>query len=391
MGIILTQLFEVFVKVAGFNFTALKIAKAETLLAAHPPLGAAIAKLTRLGNLELSFAGERCAELLRTLQSKLVMATFSFGDVDGEQDDEDIPEGDRNPILLLHGSQATLQCLDTSFSVSSLNGPRYPNMVDLTLSYMDLPMIEDYIRAFPNLRALSAVDCSGPYGIGTEVWEERRMSSIGYQARHGTWQSLQYYCGSVLILWIFGLACRIHSVELDFEDDELDLAKFDDVLRAVRPTCLALRLPEASCIMDEDFRSALCRCKDSLKVVDLHVSFNSRKDATLFVGDILDSLADVIRTSSATSLALCLDWSWAAGERMDSSEELPPMPFEVYLQEMNVDGYADTLLASVASLQELHVSLVGPRRCSREAERKRTRDDSRNASGGSSGNAEDWT
>ncbi|KAM5538644.1 hypothetical protein V8D89_007673 [Ganoderma adspersum] len=339
---------------AALNFTSLEIHTTEALLTSYPPLGAAIAKLTTLEDLELSFGGEHCAELLRTLQSKLVTAIITFGD--GEREDEEIPDRYRNPILLLQGSKSTLESLRTSFSVSSFYGPRYTNVTKLSLSYMDLPDIEDYIRAFPNLVSLSAFECSG-YGDDSEAWEDRREISMLYQAHNETWRSLSYYWGSVLILWTFGLTCRIPSVELDFDDHELEAHR--------RPA-------RSSCLLNEEFRSVLR--VDDLQVLDLRVSFSSREDNALFVGYFLDALVDLVRaTGSAPIFKLTLDWSFAAGlRRMARGEELPPMPFEVYLQDMDVDAYADTLFASAASLKELQVSVVGPKRCTRQAERRRT-------------------
>ncbi|KAM5538653.1 hypothetical protein V8D89_007682 [Ganoderma adspersum] len=351
----------------ALNFTSLDIHTAETLLTAYPPLGATIAKLTTLESLEISSSGEHCASLLRTLQSKLVTASITFDD--GDEEDEDILERDRNPILLFRGSQSTLESLSTSFSASSPQGPRYANVTELSLSYLDLPSIEDYIRAFPNLRSLSAFECSG-YVNDPAGWEERRLTSMGYQVRRGSWRSLRQYWGSVLILWIFGLTCRIPSVELDFEDDELDLDKLNDVLQDARPSRLILKLPEASCLLDERFRSSLH--VDSLRVLDLRVTFSAREDSALSVGDILDSLVDVIRASSATSLELTLNWSCGSWMRSnDGGEGQLVVPFDVYLRDMDVDAYADTLFASAALLKKLQVSVVGPKRYKRQADRKR--------------------
>lgn len=59
------------------------------------------------------------------------------------------------------------------------------------------------------------------------------------------------------------------------------------------------------------------------------------------------------------------------------------MPFEVYLRDMDVDAYADTLFAEVASLKEVRVAVVSSREGStRQADRKRT---TTNASGEGSG------
>lgn len=47
-------------------------------------------------------------------------------------------------------------------------------------------------------------------------------------------------------------------------------------------------------------------------------------------------------------------------------------PFETYLLDMGVDAYTDTLFAGVASLKELQVSVMGPKRYRCQADRVRT-------------------
>lgn len=70
---------------------------------------------------------------------------------------------------------------------------------------------------------------------------------------------------------------------------------------------------------------------------------------------------------------MSLDWSWAVEIRhMARAERLPVRPFETYLLDMGVDAYTDTLFAGVASLKELQVSVMGPKRYRCQADRVRT-------------------
>ena len=145
----LELLFEIVVRFGGVsNLTSLKISQAEALLTAHPPLIAAIAKLTTLKTLDLQYTGQHCATLLRTLQSSLVTVSIYFGLHGREHEHEVIPEPDTNPILLLQSSQSTLESLDVTFALStpSPDVGCYANATHLHLSCMDLPYVEDYIR-----------------------------------------------------------------------------------------------------------------------------------------------------------------------------------------------------------------------------------------------------
>ncbi|PIL22886.1 hypothetical protein GSI_15582 [Ganoderma sinense ZZ0214-1] len=356
----------------------LEISEAEALLAMHPPLGVAIAKLTRLKTLNLSDAGEHCALLLRTLRSSLVFADITFVTSNGEPEDEATRRSNANPILLLEGSQSTLESLSTNFATSSPDGPRYTNVTSLTLMYIDLLVIEDYIRAFPNVRTLSSSECSG-FREDRERWEDRRATSMLHQARHGTWRSLRHYVGTVLDLWTFGLACQIRTVGFGVPQNRMvqDPDMLNDVLSDARPSALDLMLPGASYLLDEALRSVLS-VERGLRELDLRVLLHiNGNDEIVSVGDVLDLLVDVVRASAVAAFRLKLDMSWIRDVRTRaerSGEEGPPiMPFEVYLQDMDVDAYTDALLAKVASLREVQVSVVWPGDGrTRQADRKRT-------------------
>ncbi|KAM5538641.1 hypothetical protein V8D89_007670 [Ganoderma adspersum] len=363
---ILELLFEIIARAAS-NFTSLKIFEAEALLAAHPPLCAAIAKLTTLKALNLSDAGVQCATLLCDLQSSLVLADISFSVDDRGPEDEVVHYFNTNPILLLQDSQSTLESLDTTFAVSSPYGPCYANVTSLSLSCINLPVIEDYIRAFPNLLSLATCECGG---FLEDPGEERRRreTSMDHQAQHGTWRSLRHYSGSVLELWTSGLTCQIPSIQLGFAQRGVDAHMLNDVLRDVRPSALALTLaltlPGASCLLDDGMGYVLSR-EGRLRELDLRVLLHlNGTDESVSVGGILNLLVYLVRLSSVPTFRLKLDLSWMNVVRgraeSGADDEAPPiMPFEVYLQDMDVDAYADTLFAKVASLKEVRVSVLG--------------------------------
>ena len=287
---ILEGFFEIVVRLgAASNLTSLKISRAEALFTTHPPLAAAIAKLTTLKTLDLSFTGVHGATLLRTLQSSLVTVTVSFGLCDREREHEVIPEPDKNPILLLEGSQSTLESLETSFAVTLPDGPCYANVTRLDLWWIDLPYIEDYIRAFPNLLSLKAFECVG-YRTDPGIWNARRETTMLYQAQYGTWQSLRHFQGSMLILWIWGLTCQIPSVSLHFEQEYgVDPNFLNDIILDVRPSHLALRLRGASSLLDDAVRTVLSE-EGRLQALELSVLLCMDKDDdTVSIGRILVS------------------------------------------------------------------------------------------------------
>ncbi|KAM5538704.1 hypothetical protein V8D89_007733 [Ganoderma adspersum] len=304
----LEALFEI-LALAAPDFTFLTIWTAEPLLVLHPPLGTAIAKLAKLKTLQLFQTGEHCATLLRTLQSSLVTVKLRFGQYSREPENEDLPASDVNPILLLEGSQSTLESLSTSFALSSPDGPCYANVTHLELSCADLPYIEDYIRAFPNLQSLTSFQ----YAVfaGELEWHERREIAMAHQAQHGTWQSMRHYQGSLLTLWIWGLTCRIPSVRLIFDQWlGVDPNFLNDIILDVRPLDLSLRLPGASPLLDDAVRGVLSE-EDRLQGLELCLIFHiDGNDGTVSIGHILDLIIDVVRTSSVSTFKLILDLTW---------------------------------------------------------------------------------
>ena len=286
---ILESLFGILARGAS-NLTFLKMWAAEALLVLHPPLGATIATLTQLKTLDFFRAGEHCAKLLRALRSSLVTMKIHFATYSREGEDEVLAEPDVNPILLLEGSQSTLESLSTSFGLSSPDGPCYPNVTHLELSCADFPYIEDYIRAFPNLQSLTCFEYAG---FGDELeWHERREMAMLYQAQHGTWQSMRDYQGSLFMLWIWGLACRIPSVGLSFDERRgLDPNFLNDIISDVRPSDLSLRLPGASWFLDDTVRAVLSE-EGRLQVLDICILFHidESDDDTVSIGHILVSL-----------------------------------------------------------------------------------------------------
>ncbi|PIL22866.1 hypothetical protein GSI_15562 [Ganoderma sinense ZZ0214-1] len=373
---VLECLFEVFALTA-FNLTSLKISNTEALLVLHPPLGTAIAKLRTLKTVDFFNTGVHCATLLRTLQSSLVTVKLRFDlDTRAQEDDSEVlPEPDANPILLLEGSQSTLESLSVSCATPSPDGPYYPNMTHLELSFAGFPYVKDYIRAFPNLQSLTCFDYTR---FGDELaWHSRRGMAIVYQVYHGTWRSLRKFEGSLLTLWVLGLTCHIHCVRLSFAQQlGVDPNFLNDVIIDVRPSELALRLPGAAWLLDDAVRAVLSE-EGRLQVLEIYVLFHiNEADDTVSVAHILNLLADVVRASSVPTFKLILDLTWMRVFRdrveRDDEKKLPLMPFEVYLQDMDVDAYVDTLLARVPSLKEVHVSVVEHRdRCPRQADRKR--------------------
>ena len=234
---------EFFFRVLGplaVNLTQLSIYEAEDLFAAHPPLADTIANLTSLKILKLSFVGEQCAKMLRSLRSQLIDVDLNACNADEVEIDED----DVNPIRLLENSQATLKRLSITYTASSASGPCYPNVRVLSLSYISEPITWHYVRAYPNTTSLLTSMC-GDEGWNDDV-EPCRERNIALQKARGSWSSLQYFSGTVYELYILGLTCHVTKLELDHELGELYPDLLSAVLKDTHPVHLDLAVPKVS-------------------------------------------------------------------------------------------------------------------------------------------------
>ncbi|KAI1794836.1 hypothetical protein LXA43DRAFT_1091437 [Ganoderma leucocontextum] len=63
-------------------------------------------------------------------------------------------------------------------------------------------------------------------------------------------------------------------------------------------------------------------------------------------------IVDILRAFSASTFKLILGWTLVWTDAGRDGEAPPVIPFEIYLQNVNVDAYADILFTSVASLEE---------------------------------------
>lgn len=250
-GMALARLFRAIA--ADGDLRNLCIDGAEQFLGLHPDVSAAIAQLTKLELLELTNAGLRTINMLRSLHCPLNEVTVSLPSLMNEADGGILSLQDRNLMWYLYPFADTLKYLSMARSTSAPDGPVYPNVTYLSLFAAEIRHVHHYVRTFPNLRILSTQDCA--VRIHGAEYGPRRARNMSEQETFGTWTSLTSYCGSILTLYLLAIPKHIPKVVIKEIDAGLDSGMLRMVLGGARPLQLQITIDGAFWLLDPDFWS----------------------------------------------------------------------------------------------------------------------------------------
>ncbi|KAI0751890.1 hypothetical protein C8Q80DRAFT_604630 [Daedaleopsis nitida] len=236
------------------NLVRLSLRSPERLLSSVNGLSTAIAALTSIKYLAVSCTGPHTISMLRAMRSHLLVVEVTTLDVMQGP----FRNGIRCDITsLFHNSQPSLQELRASWpdwtpldphahqdaNTALDNAPRFLRVRNLVLDNPYMLAITDYIRTYPNLRALTIHDASDNlFREGDADYRERRDMNIFHQNFYGTWTTLRRFHGSILVLYVLGLTCHVPWVSVDNFDHDSNGSLLHAILLDTRPVHLELRL-----------------------------------------------------------------------------------------------------------------------------------------------------
>ncbi|OJT07648.1 hypothetical protein TRAPUB_1473 [Trametes pubescens] len=238
----------------------LTLQDAEATLELHPNLVAAIAELTTIIDLALIDAGPRSCWLLRSTSSRLEYVNITIRD---NGDDWEMNQ-DTHLAYSLATHTSSLGELRTIsiWNLVAPGCPQYPNLRHLSVGEMELPIIEDYVHAFPNLQSLEVFeeeeeDCV--YGWDDELTVITRHRERNIEARRhiGTWMQLRAFDGFFCALYAFGLTFHIPELCLTNMHHGLDLVALCTALEDGQPTMLELSISEVKWFLHPEFVSLM--------------------------------------------------------------------------------------------------------------------------------------
>ncbi|PIL36330.1 hypothetical protein GSI_00018 [Ganoderma sinense ZZ0214-1] len=338
------------------RLTDLSILHLEPLLSAHPFLSKAIANLTSIKTIDLFTVGKRSVKMLKSMQSEL--ETVEFGGFDDQLIQSSKPD-DPDLIMLLRPFSSSLRSLTVAGWCATVDpqddAPQYPLLSALTLDEPTSPTTWHYSRAFPNLKCLTIMTTG--FVTAEERLDEFHQANVAQLRRHGCWESLDWFEGPILELWLLGLLCPVSKLNLHDECYPVTPDILRGALVPARATQLRVSFYQFGLFRDEDFIRAFVEgCGATLKVLDLTIKISlSEYDEVgydLDLGDVLDAITDMLRSfSTLESVTLELHF-----ERCDwgKDEELPG---EVFAEDMDVDAMCAALHEAVPSASHVRFEL----------------------------------
>ncbi|PIL30103.1 hypothetical protein GSI_07755 [Ganoderma sinense ZZ0214-1] len=262
--------------------------RAEQSFTAYPYLLPAFASLQTIKVLTIADVGVWSCEMVRTLQSELLIASILFQPTGPDVDPSESFVPSRHPLQLLQRSASTLRELMCGFwcdayteSEGLLHAPEtiYPEVRSLTLCNNVAPSPIPYIHALPNLTRLASEShrtIIGEY-VQLGVSHAQRQMNIMLQKLALTddgegvvefeddepgplvWKDIQSYNGPLSDLWALGLTFPIPRLAVKDVPGVRTPRALTEVLASARPAHLMLVYEDQpfSSVLQSDFLDAL--------------------------------------------------------------------------------------------------------------------------------------
>lgn len=242
------------------SITTLRITDvSEETLFSHPDIAIAFSALRTVQALTVAEAGKRTMGMIRRMRSPLSRVRITFPPrwrLNVAPNFETM-----HPVTALQSVRVTLQALfvDWLFDEEQQTYPvaSFPSMQELRLDHLLDPSIGPFITAFPNLSTLQAnsaydSDDSQHYLGDVEpdvlhiAVNHRRAENQAFQAVHGTWEVLDHFTGTVLSLYVLGLVCKIHTLDLTMKNEPYEW--FAAILNDTRPSTVWLSIHDTDAV-----------------------------------------------------------------------------------------------------------------------------------------------
>ncbi|EIW65359.1 uncharacterized protein TRAVEDRAFT_42733 [Trametes versicolor FP-101664 SS1] len=357
------------------EFARLVIDNPERLLASSPGMVSAFAGLTGLAYLELLGAGQHSRELLRGLKAELVMVNLVMIPVEEDLDEEDEAweETGRNPITLLSNFQGTLEGLigegTETLCVEELTYPQcYPNVKEVTLEGVDIPVTTHYVHAYPNLSNLRIrtdpeefVELleGGKREIGL-----RRQLNIVEQLEYGCWPSLNHCDSTLGTLYVLGLQCHVRDLRI-LADIEGPSGMLGSVLMDTRPTILTLHQFRLGMLSSSGFAS-LMRGPSvrQLKTLEITLILDEDSGKDIGIDAAFSAMISALKPLTISAFGIMIICNFPGPYPREAGVPVPRISLtaeEEFLNGLQLDELAERILHAVSSLQTVAVMMVAHR------------------------------
>ena len=397
----------------------------EEFLDCFPEFGDALATLTTLRHLTISYVGELTSDLLEAMQPGLVSLDLGWLGYDEGFFQGELPYekwSEYHPVPFLAKWSSTLEKLScnmwyTRQDVTPFDHV-YPNLRQLSIDRDEFPLIAPYVCAFPNLTTLHVETDHGEDIDDDDAAErlyEHHALNVRSQQEGGkagtTWQYLQEYTGGLVDLYVLGLTCRIPRLFFHSVIDERHYDMLSIILSYAQPVRLNItRVRDPfltdptrglAAILQDSGASALeslvvvfelskaSREVDVAAALVSHPSLPVHVNALFMGAPLQDTLAQSLKRLPLRHLRLrvsdyglnptppppsAMDIMLAKQGGEPPPEPHPPMPFtpaEVSLQSFDVEEFTKGLGDAIPTLCDAIVKVSAPRSGHRTASIKR--------------------
>ncbi|KAI0361810.1 hypothetical protein OH77DRAFT_1516724 [Trametes cingulata] len=311
------------------HLEALSLVHAEDLVEVCPGTSFedALSRLATLRRLRIHGAGLSVRDMVADLELPLVAMDLEYSQRDPRPeppptalvgpweerlDVDEIP--DWHPALICARLAPTLE----EFKARLINPEQYRVLwADLDLRVYtnlhtlvledDWPFARPWIISCPHLKNLSVTSLRWEEGICQEEeegdWDEHRENSVNDQRANGSWTALEEYSGyKILLLYLFGLTCRIPRLVIRESLDEEGLMMLRAILPEAKPTHLVASVGKVARFLGEpdgEVGIATLFCEDGAVsyietlelTLDVYDQYVLKVDHRQAVRDLFDALS----------------------------------------------------------------------------------------------------
>ncbi|RPD54100.1 hypothetical protein L226DRAFT_526951 [Lentinus tigrinus ALCF2SS1-7] len=272
----------------------------------------------------------------------------------------------RNPIVLLHRSQGSLEVLTGSGSRTLCKSRGryrqvYENVRVLDLQDNDLPVTTHYAHAFPNLSKLRLETApevlSALHASKMDSLSKVRSRNRAQQLDTGTWKSLDACDAPLVDHFMLSLLCPVQKLHVFGSYMNPDM--LFQVLKTTRPSTLSLRGFFLADLATGRFTKLLRQpCVLSLKKLELFICVHA---SDVDAAKHLDQSVAALRPLKILSLSLSISCFFPKRPQGDehSRDAESSDAAEEYFKGLSLDALAGRITDLVPSLETVSITLEG--------------------------------
>ncbi|KAI0738322.1 hypothetical protein C8Q80DRAFT_1113954 [Daedaleopsis nitida] len=368
------------------NLERLAFDDSENILSLHPSLPLVLAALPKVKQVIIQPGKHTCEMLTKIIWplETVELCESTVPDPNWAHNTED-PSPNFNPSALLRKTCDTLRSVRSDYWAEppSFSDPIYPHVTTLAMTSVYYPDTEAWSLLYPNTKRLDLYSSfvndefyRDPDGT-IDRYQQEHDAQFAAQLRTGRWAHLESYCGTLVDLYLSGIAGRIDKISTTLNGNELGL--LPSIFQHARPRHLDLDMK--STVWHGEVPDILrTPGLDELETLELQLFMilpreqSSGSDLQKSLDDLLSAIRPyrlehlslklhVVPGSLRGSVSTdSLEQLQSTGPSSDSEDETPrptppppppPTPLARYFDDMDRQALVRTMFDKIPSLQSV--------------------------------------